>query len=106
MISHIRTNIFGYIIRTVHNGIAAGVITLDGLGAASASLASNAGGAELGVVDQFRPSTTARPPAKAVDFLILDDLAAERGPPRKRTLFPVACRHAWGRTRQMWPVLR
>ena len=39
MISHIRTNIFGYIIRTVHNGIAAGVITRDGLGAASASLA-------------------------------------------------------------------
>jgi len=38
MISHIRTNIFGYIIRTVHNGIAAGVITLDGLGAASSSL--------------------------------------------------------------------
>ena len=105
MISHIRTNIFGYIIRTVHNGIAAGVITLDGLGGVGLAR-SNAGGAELGVVDQFRPSTTARPPAKAVDFLILDDLAAERGPPRKRTLFPVACRHAWGRTRQMWPVLR
>jgi hypothetical protein len=27
MISHIRTNIFGNIIRTVHSGIAAGVIT-------------------------------------------------------------------------------
>src|SRR3974377_1629770 len=39
MISPIRTNILGYIIRTVHNGIAAGVITPDGLGAASASLA-------------------------------------------------------------------
>jgi hypothetical protein len=31
MISHIRTNIFGYIIRTVHNGIAAGVIRSTGL---------------------------------------------------------------------------
>jgi hypothetical protein len=39
MISHIRTYIFGYIIRTVHSGIAAGVITPDGLAAASASLA-------------------------------------------------------------------
>ena len=39
MISQIRTNIFGYIIRTVHNGIAAGVITPEALSAASASLA-------------------------------------------------------------------
>jgi len=31
MISHIRTNIFGYIIRTVHNSIAAGVILSTGL---------------------------------------------------------------------------
>ena len=27
MISHMRTNIFGYIMRTVHSGIAAGVMT-------------------------------------------------------------------------------
>jgi hypothetical protein len=52
MISHIRTNIFGYIIRTVHNGIAAGVITLDGLGGVGLAR-SNAGGAELGILDQF-----------------------------------------------------
>src|SRR6266478_6972612 len=39
MISHIRTNILGYIMRTVHSGIAAGVVTPEGPGAASASLA-------------------------------------------------------------------
>ena len=39
MISHIRTNILGNIIRTLHSGIAAGVITPAGPGAASASLA-------------------------------------------------------------------
>jgi hypothetical protein len=39
MISHIRTNVFGNIIRTVHSGIAAGVVTPVGPGAASASLA-------------------------------------------------------------------
>jgi hypothetical protein len=44
-----------------------------------------------------------RSPAEAVGFLILYDLAAARGPPRERTLFPVACRHAWGRARQMRP---
>ena len=39
MISHMRTNIFGYIMRTVHSGIAAGVIVPEDPGAASASLA-------------------------------------------------------------------
>src|SRR5467141_3314894 len=39
MISHIRPNILGYIMRTVHSGIAAGVVTPEGPGAASASLA-------------------------------------------------------------------
>jgi hypothetical protein len=45
-----------------------------------------------------------RSSAEAVGFLIFDDLAAARGPPRERTLFPVACRHACGRERQMRPV--
>src|SRR5215831_12309549 len=39
MISHMRTNIFGYIMRTVHSGIAAGVMVPDGPGTAFASLA-------------------------------------------------------------------
>ena len=39
MISHMRTNILGYIMRAVHSGIAAGLTTPEGPGMASASLA-------------------------------------------------------------------
>jgi hypothetical protein len=72
MISHIRTNIFRDIIRTVHNGIAAGVITLDGLGAASASLAlTQAGQNSVYWINSGRQLPLVRSPAEAVGFLIL-----------------------------------
>ena len=49
-----RMNIFGNIIRTVHSGIAAGVMTPGAFGAASASLARRQARHEFGDLDQLR----------------------------------------------------
>jgi hypothetical protein len=65
MISHIRTNIFGYIIRTVHNGIAAGVITPEELRRIGLAR-PEAGAAELGVLDQIGQH--------ALDMQVLTDI--------------------------------
>jgi hypothetical protein len=70
MISHIRTNIFGYIMRTVHSGIVAGVITPEGAGAVSASFAlrqARQNSARMGT-PIYREGTNEAAPAYDIHF--------------------------------------
>ena len=53
MISHMRTNIFGNIIRTVHSGIAAGVMNAGGVRLGVDLARAQAGAHELGELDQL-----------------------------------------------------